>query len=40
MRIAFGRLHGASVAALGVGAMAALVALMLVIRLVTSRSTS
>ncbi|HEY2065819.1 MAG TPA: DUF4149 domain-containing protein [Gemmatimonadaceae bacterium] len=40
MRLAFGRLHGVSVAALGVGAAAALVALVLVTRLVTSRSTS
>jgi hypothetical protein len=40
LRLAFGRLHGVSVAALGVGAAAALVALVLVTRLVTSRSTS
>lgn len=40
MRLAFGRLHAASVAGLGVGAAAALVALLLLARLVTSRSTS
>jgi hypothetical protein len=40
MRLAFGRLHAASVAGLGVGAAAALVALVLFARLVTSRSTS
>lgn len=40
LRLAFGRLHAASVAGLGLGAAAAVVALVLLAHSVTSRSTS
>lgn len=40
LRLAFGRLHAASVAGLGLGAAGALVALALLARTVTSRSAS
>jgi hypothetical protein len=37
-RLAFGRLHGLSVAWMGVGGLAALVALVLLVRLISARS--